>query len=65
MYEVTFGLPDDKWGEVIAAFILSETVPDVPVLTAHCRGHLSTQKTTTAWVRVSDVPYRAPVSGQT
>ena len=50
------GLPDEKWGEVIAAFILSESVPDVSALRAHCREFLSPQKTPSVWVAVSDFP---------
>ncbi|MBG6148472.1 fatty-acyl-CoA synthase [Labrenzia sp. EL_142] len=48
------GLPDEKWGEVIAAFILSDTVPDVSDLRAHCRMHLSAQKTPSVWVQVPE-----------
>ena len=50
------GLPDEKWGEVIAAFILSEGVPDVSVLRSHCREYLSPQKTPSIWVAVSEFP---------
>lgn len=50
------GLPDEKWGEVIAAFILSDTVPDVADLRTHCRSHLSAQKTPSVWVQVPDFP---------
>jgi fatty-acyl-CoA synthase len=50
------GLPDEKWGEVIAAFILSDTAPDVAALRVHCREHLSPQKTPSVWVQVPDFP---------
>ncbi|MCU9846578.1 AMP-binding protein [Defluviimonas sp. WL0024] len=50
------GLPDEKWGEVIAAFILSEAPPDMAGLRSHCRAHLSAQKTPSIWVRVQDFP---------
>lgn len=50
------GLPDDKWGEVIAAFILSESVLDVSALRSHCREFLSPQKTPSLWVAVHDFP---------
>ncbi len=50
------GLPDEKWGEVIAAFVLSDTNLDVAALRAHCRAHLSAQKTPSVWVRVPDFP---------
>ena len=50
------GLPDEKWGEIIAAFILSGTAPDVGDLRAHCRAHLSAQKTPSVWVQVPEFP---------
>lgn len=50
------GLPDEKWGEIIAAFILSDTSPDVADLRAYCRLHLSAQKTPSVWVHVPDFP---------
>ena len=50
------GLPDEKWGEVIAAFILSDGPLDVADLRTHCRAHLSAQKTPSVWVRVPDLP---------
>ncbi len=50
------GLPDEKWGEVIAAFILSDQEPDVDELRSHCRAHLSAQKTPSVWVHVPDFP---------
>jgi fatty-acyl-CoA synthase len=50
------GLPDEKWGEVIAAFILSDNVPDVEQLRTHCRAIMSPQKTPSVWVHVSDFP---------
>ena len=45
------GLPDEKWGEVIAAFILSDQPLDVADLRTHCRAHMSAQKTPSVWVR--------------
>jgi fatty-acyl-CoA synthase len=50
------GLPDEKWGEVIAAFILSDQPLDVADLRTHCRTHLSAQKTPSVWVHVPDFP---------
>ena len=43
------GLPDDKWGEVIACFIRSESadVLDPVEPHAHCRERLAPQKTPT------------------
>ena len=50
------GLPDDKWGEIIAAFMLSETTPELHELKAYCQKHLSAQKTPTTWVQVPEFP---------
>ena len=50
------GAPDEKWGEVIAAFILSDGSLDVADLRTHCRVHLSAQKTPSVWVHVQDFP---------
>ena len=50
------GLPDEKWGEIIAAFILSETTPEHHELKAYCQTHLSAQKTPTTWVQVPEFP---------
>ena len=50
------GLPDDKWGEIIAAFVLSDYVLDPIELRSHCRAHLSPQKTPSIWVHVPDFP---------
>ena len=50
------GIPDEKWGEVIAAFILSDQSLDVADLRTHCRAHLSAQKTPSIWVHVQNFP---------
>ena len=50
------GLPDEKWGEVIAAFILSDHPLKMTDLRTHCRAHLSAQKTPSVWVHVPDFP---------
>ena len=50
------GLPDEKWGEIIAAFMLSEPIPDLHELKAYCQKHLSAQKTPTTWVQVPEFP---------
>ena len=52
------GLPDDKWGEVIACFIRSESVDalDSAELHAHCRECLAPQKTPTLWCAVVAFP---------
>jgi fatty-acyl-CoA synthase len=52
------GLPDDKWGEVVGAFIrLNEGASaDAVDLKAHCRAHISPQKTPTEWHFVTEFP---------
>jgi fatty-acyl-CoA synthase len=50
------GIPDKKWGEVIAAFILSDQSLDLVDLRTHCRAHLSAQKTPSIWVHVPNFP---------
>ena len=50
------GLPDEKWGEVIAAFILSDKALYMDQLRAHCRAIMSPQKTPSVWVHVPDFP---------
>jgi fatty-acyl-CoA synthase len=50
------GLPDEKWGEIIAAFIISDTALDPNDLRVHCRMHLSPQKMPSIWVHVPKFP---------
>jgi fatty-acyl-CoA synthase len=50
------GLPDEKWGETVAAFILTDRAPAVQELKTHCRQYLSPQKTPTTWVLVPEFP---------
>ena len=50
------GLPDEKWGEIIAAFILSNTKPGAETLREHCRQYLSAQKTPSVWIQVPQFP---------
>ncbi len=52
------GIPDDKWGEVIAAFIrpLAGCPLDAGELRAHCREHLAPQKTPAIWCTVDEFP---------
>jgi fatty-acyl-CoA synthase len=52
------GLPDDRWGEIIATFIRSERGVRVEreELHAHCREHMSPQKTPVVWVQVDEFP---------
>ena len=51
------GLPDERWGEVIGAFIRSTgTRLERAALHAHCRAHMSPQKTPTVWCQVAAFP---------
>ena len=52
------GLPDEKWGEIIAAFVRTENNQplDEQALHIHCREHLSAQKTPTRWIQVESFP---------
>ncbi|MBY6217330.1 AMP-binding protein [Qipengyuania aquimaris] len=52
------GLPDEKWGEIVAAFIRTpDNSPfDAQALKAHCREHLAAQKTPAVWVHVTEYP---------
>ena len=53
------GLPDERWGEVVAAFVRPADAgapPQVADLRAHVRAHLSPQKTPTVWFAVDGFP---------
>lgn len=52
------GLPDDKWGEIVAGFVRLEPGRDFDPeeLHRHCRVHLSPQKTPAVWRRVEAFP---------
>ncbi|SLN41688.1 2,3-dihydroxybenzoate-AMP ligase [Falsiruegeria litorea R37] len=52
------GLPDDTWGEVVAAFIRPDEGFDVDpdVLKAHCREALAAIKTPVVWSKVNSFP---------
>jgi fatty-acyl-CoA synthase len=53
------GLPDDRWGEVVGAFIRPrdpEAPPTVAELHSHLRACLSPQKTPTKWYAVDSYP---------
>ena len=52
------GIPDKKWGELIACFFrtIDETKLTPSVLKAHCRLVLSPQKTPNIWVSVDSFP---------
>ncbi|UTP38186.1 AMP-binding protein [Phenylobacterium sp. LH3H17] len=52
------GIPDDKWGEVVACFLRLRhgAVLDRPALTAHCRERLAAPKTPAHWIEVQEWP---------
>jgi fatty-acyl-CoA synthase len=52
------GLPDEKWGEIIACFIRTEEnrALDKQVLHLHCRTSLAPQKTPAVWCQVETFP---------
>ncbi len=53
------GLPDEKWGEVVAAFLRpadAAAPPKVAELRAYLREHLSPQKTPSQWFLVDEFP---------
>lgn len=52
------GLPDPKWGEIIACFVRTENgwSMDEAELRAHCRSHLAPQKTPAVWQQVTEFP---------
>jgi len=57
--EIAFvGLPDTKWGEIIACFIRSEgnRSLDIANLRRFCREQLSPQKTPAVWCQVDEFP---------
>ncbi len=55
------GIPDDRWGEVVAAFVRSAdgAALDEVVLRAHCRDRLAPYKTPQHRVEVSEFPLTA------
>jgi fatty-acyl-CoA synthase len=55
------GVPDDRWGEQVAAFVrpAADRRPTEDELFALCRRHLAPQKTPRVWVFVEDFPLTA------
>jgi acyl-CoA synthetase (AMP-forming)/AMP-acid ligase II len=52
------GLPDDQWGEKVAAVIVSRSgSPDVDAMAAHVRGLLRSTKTPESWFFRAELPY--------
>jgi long-chain acyl-CoA synthetase len=52
------GIPDPKWGEIVACFVRPEpgAAVDHLELRTYCRAHLSPQKTPAIWCFVKDFP---------
>lgn len=53
------GLPDEKWGETVAAVISlngSAACPSIGDFEAYCRQHLASQKVPSTWFRVEEWP---------
>ena len=52
------GLPDKKWGEIVACFLRPEVnqIVDPKELHRHCREHISPQKTPVVWCEVEAFP---------
>lgn len=52
------GLPDDKWGEIVACFYRTQSNQRVSIseLRAYCRQHLSAPKTPAVWCAVDEFP---------
>jgi len=56
------GIPDQTWGEVVAAFVRpapGQPAPAAEELRAHCREHLAPYKTPVHWVFVDAFPMTA------
>ena len=52
------GLPDDKWGEIVACFFRPEVnqIIDPKDMHRYCREHISPQKTPVVWCAVESFP---------
>jgi fatty-acyl-CoA synthase len=52
------GVPDDRWGEVVAAFVrpATDTPPAVAELRQWTRDHLAPHKTPVQWYSVAEFP---------
>jgi fatty-acyl-CoA synthase len=52
------GAPDERWGEIVVCFVrlADEARLDRAALVAHCREHISAQKTPAHWIAVQDWP---------
>ncbi|MEX0286421.1 MAG: AMP-binding protein [Paracoccaceae bacterium] len=52
------GLPDDKWGEIVAAFVRPSdgAQVDPQALKSHCRAHLAPMKSPVVWCQMESFP---------
>ncbi len=50
------GLPDDTWGEIVAAFLVGPSPKDIPNLEAFCRTQLAGFKVPRVWQFLEDLP---------
>lgn len=53
------GVPDEKWGEVVAAYVRTvagQPGPTPDQLRAHCRERLASYKTPLHWIFVDEFP---------
>jgi long-chain acyl-CoA synthetase len=50
------GLPDETWGEIVAAFLVGPSPSDIPDLEAFCRTRLASFKVPRAWHFLEDLP---------
>jgi fatty-acyl-CoA synthase len=55
---IVLGLPDTKWGEVVAAAVRPHagSVPTEVELTAFCRRHLAPFKSPRHWLFLDEIP---------
>ncbi len=54
------GLPDERWGQIVAAFIITSPGLDAAMIEAHCRQGLATHKRPRKIVFVEELP-KSPV----
>ena len=50
------GLPDEKWGEVVAAFLVGPGPDDIPDMQGFCRTRLAGYKVPRAWHFLEELP---------
>ena len=50
------GLPDEKWGEVVAAFLVGPGPDDIPDMQGFCRTRLAGFKVPRAWHFLEELP---------